>query len=254
MDLAIDPGWATGLALSSTRVAAFAVASPIYSRVLPLPGRLALVLVLGFFLAESVAAPDIGSLLGAGLANAVVGAALGFLTGILFYIFQIAGGLLDFSSSLSVSGVLDPMTGQQEAVYGRAFGLVAGALFLALRGDQMLVAGLDRSVQAIPLGGMPSLDSGLADLVVGLVSKMMLASVELALPALAALFLVELALGLATRMVPQINAFIVGLPAKILVSLLLASLVAVAMPSLMGGVIDEIWSVFSGAISGMRPG
>lgn len=254
MDIVVDPGWATGLALSSTRVAAFAVASPIYSRVLPIPGRMALVLVLGLFFADSVTTPDMGSLLGAGLANALVGAALGFLTGVLFYIFQIAGGLLDFSSSLSVSGVLDPMTGQQEAVYGRAFGLVAGALFLALRGDQLLVAGLDRSVAAVPLDGMVALDSSLAELVVALVGKMMLAAVELALPALAALFLVEMALGLATRMVPQINAFLVGLPAKILVSLLLASVVAVAMPRLMGGVLDETWRVFSDAIGGMRPG
>lgn len=254
MDIVVDPGWATGLALSSTRVAAFAVASPIYSRVLPIPGRMALVLVLGLFFADSVTTPDLGSLLGAGLANALVGAALGFLTGVLFYIFQIAGGLLDFSSSLSVSGVLDPMTGQQEAVYGRAFGLVAGALFLVLRGDQMLVAGLDRSVAAVPLDGTVALDSSLAELVVALVGKMMLAAVELALPALAALFLVELALGLATRMVPQINAFLVGLPAKILVSLLLASVVAVAMPRLMGGVLDETWRVFSDAIGGMRPG
>lgn len=254
MEVVVDPGWATGLALSSTRVAAFAVASPIYGRVVPLPGRIALVLVLGFFLTDSVPTPDLGTLVGAGIANALVGAALGFLTGLLFYVFQVAGGLLDFSSGLSVSGVLDPMTGQREAIYGRTFGLVAGALFLALRGDQMLVAGLTRSVEAVPLVGMPSLDAGLAEMSVDLVGKMMLASVELAFPALAALFLVELAMGLATRMVPQINAFLVGLPAKILVSLLLVSLVALAAPSLMGGVMTEIWGVFSDAVAGMSVG
>lgn len=254
MDIVVDPAWATGLALSSTRVAAFTVASPIYTRVLPLPGRMALVLVLGFFFADSVPTLDLGGLIGAGLTNAVVGAALGFLTGILFYLFQMAGGLLDFSSSLSVSGVLDPMTGQQEAVYSRAFGLLAGALFLVLRGDQLLIAGLGRSVEAVPLDGALALDAGLAEMAGALVSKMMLAAVELALPALAALFLVELALGLATRMVPQINAFLVGLPAKILVSLLLASVVAMTMPGLMGGVLDEIWQTFSDALRGMSPG
>lgn len=251
--MVVDPGWATGLALSSTRVAAFAVASPIYSRVIPMPGRIALVLVLGFFFAESVPAPDLASLVGAGLANALVGVVLGFLTGVLFYVFQVAGGLLDFSSGLSISGVLDPMTGQQEAIYGRSFGLMAGALFLVLRGDQLLVAGIGRSVEAVPLGGMPAVDAGLADLAVSLVSKMMLAAVELAFPALAALFLVELALGLATRMVPQINAFLVGLPAKIIVSLVLVSLVAMTVPSLMGGVLGEMWGIFSDAVAGMGP-
>lgn len=254
MELAIDPGWATGLALSSTRVAAFAVASPIYARIVPGVGRIALVLVLGLFLTQPVAVSNGYSLVAAGVINAVVGAALGFLTGILFYIFQVAGGVLDFSSGLSVSGVLDPMTGQQEAVFGRMFGIVAGALFLALGGDQLLVVGLSRSVEAIPLDGIPSLHAGLADMAVALLGRMMLAAVELAFPAVAALFLVELALGLANRMVPQLNAFLVGLPAKILVALLVVSIVALAIPSVMDGVLSEIWSTVSRTLTGLTAG
>mgnify|MGYP001156481347 FL=1 len=254
MELAIDPGWATGLALSSTRVAAFAVASPIYARILPGFGRIALVLVLGLFLSHPVIVSDSYSLIAAGVINAVIGAALGFLTGVLFYIFQVAGGVLDFTSGLSVSGVLDPMTGQQDAVFGRIFGLAAGALFLALGGDQLLIVGLSRSVEAIPLDGVPSLHAGLADLAGSLLGRMMRAAVELAFPAVAALFLVELALGLANRMVPQLNAFLVGLPAKILVSLLLVSVVALAIPSLMDGVISEIWTTGSHTLTGLTAG
>lgn len=252
MEVVVDSGWAAGLALSSTRVAAFAVASPIYSRIVTGPGRIALVLVLGLFLSHPVIVTDMPSLIGAGVANAVVGAGLGFLSGVLFYIFQVAGGLLDFSSGLSVSGVLDPMSGQTEAVFGRIFGLFAGALFLVLGGDQMVIAGMARSVEAVPLDGVPTLNAGLADMAVSLVGRMLVASVELAFPAVAALFLVELALGLATRMVPQMNAFLVGLPAKILVSLLLVSLVALAVPSVMDGVLAETWSVMADVLRGMR--
>jgi flagellar biosynthetic protein FliR len=254
VEIAIDPGWATGLALSSTRVAAFAVASPIYARIVPGVGRIALVLVLGLFLTHPVVTPDAYSLVAAGVINAVIGAALGFLTGIFFHVFQVAGGVLDFSSGLSVSGVLDPMTGHQDTVFGRMFGLAAGALFLALGGDELLIVGLSRSMEAIPLDGVPSLHAGLADLAVSLLGKMMLAAVELAFPAVAALFLVELALGLANRMVPQLNAFLVGMPAKILVSLLVVSVVGLAIPSLMNGVISEIWTTLSRALTGLTSG
>jgi len=83
---------------------------------------------------------------------------------------------------------------------------------------------------------------------------MMLAAVELAFPAVAALFLVELALGLANRMVPHMNAFLVGMPAKILVSLLVVSVVALAIPSLMDGVISEIWATLARTLTGLTSG
>lgn len=251
MEVAIDSSWAAGVALASTRVATFTLASPIFGRFIPGVGRIALVVVLGFFLAAPVPVAGIGDLIGAGLANALVGAALGFLTGILLHIFQVAGGMIDFSSGLSVSGVLDPMTGQTEAVFGRMFGLAAVIMFMVLGGDRLLVTGLSRSVDAIPLDGMPDLASGLADLSVSLLGKLMLASVELALPAIAALFLLELALGLANRLVPQMNAFLVGLPAKILVTLALVTLVVIAFPSVMDGVITETWDIVSDVITGL---
>ena len=254
MEISLDPGWATGLALASTRVAAFAVASPIYTRILPGVGRIALVLVLGLFFSHPVVIPDVYGLIAAGLINAVIGVALGFLTGILFHVFQVAGGVLDFSSGLSVSGVLDPMTGHQDTVFGRIFGVAAGAIFLALGGDQLLIVGLGRSVDAIPLDGVPSIHAGLADLAVSLLGKMTLAAVELAFPAVAAVFLVELAPGLANRMVPQLNAFLVGMPIKIIVSLLVVAVMVLAVPSLMDGVISETWRTMTRALTGLTSG
>src|SRR5690606_36449179 len=177
------------LALSSTRVAAFAVASPIYARILPGFGRIALVLVLGLFLSHPVIVSDSYSLIAAGLINAVIGAALGLLTGVLFYIFQVAGGVLDFTSGLSVSGVLDPMTGQRDGVFARIVGLAAGARFVAVGADHLQIGGLGRSVEAIPLVRVPSHHSGPADLAVSLHGRLRLAAVELAFPAVAALFL-----------------------------------------------------------------
>ncbi|MFO7299369.1 MAG: flagellar biosynthetic protein FliR [Actinomycetes bacterium] len=254
MEFAIDPRWATGLALASTRMAAFAAASPVYARILPGFGRVAMALVLGFFFTAPVPVQDLAGLVTAGFVNAVVGLALGFLTGLLFQVFQVAGGIVDFSSGLSVSGVIDPMTGRQDTVFGRIFGIASGAVFLALGGDRLLIAGLGRSLAVIPLDGAPSPHSGLADLAVSLFGKMMMAGVELALPAVAALFIVELALGLANRLVPQLNAFIVGMPVKVLVSLIVVSLVILAFPSLMNGVISETWGVLSRTLTGLTSG
>src|SRR5690606_22452234 len=160
MEISLDPGWATGLALASTRVAAFAVASPIYTRILPGVGRIALVLVLGLFFSHPVVIPDVYGLIAAGLLNAVIGVALGFLAGALFAGFPVAGAVVGFSPGVSGSGVLGPMTGRQDTVFGRIFGVAAGAFFVALGGAQLLIVGLGRSVDAIPLDGGPSIHAG----------------------------------------------------------------------------------------------
>ena len=45
---------------------------------------------------------------------------------------------------------------------------------------------------------------------------MLVAAVEMAMPALAALFVAEVVLGIASRFAPQANIFLLGLPAKVI--------------------------------------
>jgi len=51
-----------------------------------------------------------------------------------------------------------------------------------------------------------------------------------------------------------LNAFIVGMPVKVLVSLIVVSLVILAFPSLMNGVISETWGVLSRTLTGLTSG
>jgi flagellar biosynthesis protein FliR len=252
LDLALDGAWLAGIALAVTRVAAFAVASPALTRPIPTAGRLAVVLSLGFFLAEPVpGALTVPALLAAAVVNAVVGIALGFLTGVVFHLFAVAGGLVDLTSGLSVAALFDPAMSTQSAVFGRMFNMVAIVLFHLAGGLEVIVRGLAFSVQGIALDGQLAPDAGLADVAVRLVSRLLVTGTEIALPVVAALFLVEVVLGLASRFAPQANVFLLGLPAKLLVTFSVVSVALLLFPEAIDGLLRLTADTFTQTLQGL---
>ena len=255
MDLFVDASWVVGMLLAGIRVGAFVIASPIFGKAIPAVGRTALVLVLGYVFATPIeGALDLGNLIVAAAVNIVIGLILGFLTGLIFTLFTVAGGLLDFTSSLSSAQVFDPLTQSQNPVFGRFFNLGAIALFLVLGGDRLLVAGLGTTFELIPVDGSLDLSPGLAEVGLTLLSRMMIAAVELAMPALAALFLVEVVLGIASRFAPQANVFLIGLPAKVVAALASVGAVVLLMPETMDGVLAIMRDTFRDVMAGLGAG
>ncbi|MCP3977312.1 MAG: flagellar biosynthetic protein FliR [bacterium] len=245
MDLLIDAGWVTGMLLASIRIAAFVAASPIFGAAIPATGRIALVLVLGYTFADPVTVElTFGFLIVTAFTNAIVGFLLGYLTGVIFTLFTVAGGLIDFTSSLSAAQVFDPLTRSQNPIFGRFFNLSALALFFVLGGDRLLVAGMQTSFDAVGVTGELAVSSGLVDLGVTLLSRMMIAAVELAMPAMAALFVVEVLLGIASRFAPQANVFLIGIPAKIVTALASVTAVLLLVPETMDGSLNIIRDTF----------
>ncbi len=95
-------------------------------------------------------------------------------------------------------------------------------IFLAIGGDAWTLRGLGRTFQLVPLTDAPRLTSliGGVEHVFGTVFT---AALEIAAPVLAALLITDVAFGIVSRVVPQINVFAVGFPTKIAVALLVVS-------------------------------
>ena len=237
LDLTIDAAWGLGLVLATTRVGAFVASSAVLGRAVPAVGRLAFTLVVGLFVTHPVAGVDgVPSLVALGVVNAAVGAALGFLVTLVFHLFAVAGGLIDVSSMLSASQVFDPTQGEQQAVVARLFTLTATVL-VAVSGGFAVLAGLvATSVRAIPLDGAPQWNTGLAEVALAGIRQVVVVGIEVGMPALAVLFLLELVLGVAARFAPQANIFLVGMPAKLLVTLFVVSTCFLLFPEAIDGV------------------
>jgi len=242
---------AVGLVAALARSGAFVAASPLFGRMIPVTGRIALSLALGVALADPLAVePTTPQIIGLVIVNAAVGLALGYLTGLLVPIFEFAGSVIDFTSGLTSAQIFDPLTRSQAGVFSRSLNIAAMTLLFVTGGDRLMIAALDITTTAIPLDGGVALTGGATQLAVDMLAELVAVAVQVALPALGVLFLIEFLLGLGSRLAPQANVFIIGLPAKAMAALAAVSVVLVAFPD----TIDRIMASFEDAVRALVGG
>ncbi len=150
----------------------------------------------------------------------LLGFLLAYIALLLFAAAQFGGQLVDIQIGFGLANVIDPMTSAQVTLIGQLHYLAALLVFLLLDGHHLLLRGLAETFNVAPLGRpLPS------ELPLLLVVKrggrlMFLLAAQIAAPALTAIFMTNVALGLTSRMLPQMNIFLVGLPLNIFVGLL----------------------------------
>ena len=229
--------------LAAARVAGFVlVAPPFNSRSVPAQVRAIVALAIALPLSTWTArnAPDLNSIELAldGVLQIVVGMTLGFLVLMAVSALQAAGDLLDVVGGFSLSLSLDPLQLIQTSIMGRLHQLVAVTLLFASDGHLLVMQGLARSVQLMP---QPRLSwQAVASMVTHDVSGMFLSAVQVVAPLVAVTLIADVALGLLTRAAPALNAFALGFPLKILLTLLLAGLVVTQLPDLMSSMAHQV--------------
>jgi flagellar biosynthetic protein FliR len=217
------------------RTGAWVVAAPVISaKGVSGIARLALAFALALFVAPSIPlsqVPDaLAPFVGAALGQVAVGIALGMLTQLLFTAFEVAGTLLDTSGGFSAASIMDPLTGQPAAAFSRMFNMMFGAIFFATEGYRQIIGGFVTSFRALPVNAVPHL-SGDAATVLGSAATQILASaLMVGAPLLGVLFLTDVALGLAGRLVPQAGTLALALPVKGLVALGMAGMTLALIP------------------------
>jgi len=216
------------------RMTAFIVIAPPFSYK-AFPGRVKAMLGVGLGLAvaprvtpgyESLAT---GQFVVALVLEVVVGGVLGFLVFLAFSAVQAAGSLIDLFGGFTLAQAFDPQSMVNGAQFTRLFQMTALALMFASGGYQLLIGGLTRSFDAFPLGLGMDLSRPVEMMAHG-VSQMFLATLQIAGPLAVVLFLADVGLGLLSRVAPALNAYAMGFPLKILMTVMLAGGVFLALP------------------------
>ena len=101
--------------------------------------------------------------------------------------------------------------------------ILAIMIFFALDAHHILLSALAASFTQVPVGAV-ALKGGLFHYLIDMTGKLFSLGLKIGAPVIVTLFLVELALGLLSRMIPQINVFVEGIPLKIIITLLMLSL------------------------------
>jgi flagellar biosynthesis protein FliR len=169
------------------------------------------------------------------LEQVLIGAALGFLTRMVFAAVETAGGFIDLFGGFSLSAAYDPLQTTMTSIFGRFYALLATTLIFATNAHLLIFQGFLRTFSTIPLDGALSLDR-LDHVLAGGLTELFVAALQIAGPLIVVLFIADIALGVLNRIAPQLNAFSMSFPIKIGLTLLLVGMGFTLMP----GVITQM--------------
>jgi flagellar biosynthetic protein FliR len=237
------------------RVGAMVGAAPILgARVVPMRMRLGLALVITLVIVPLLpAAPAVEPLSGAGLVitfnQLVIGLALGFSLRLVFSAIEIAGQIIGQLMGLGFASMIDPENGVQVPVVSQFYSICAMLMFLALNGHLLLIQMVADSFRTLPVStsGIPLV--GLRA-VADWGGQMFAGAVLVALPAICALLLVNLAFGVMMRSAPQLNIFAVGFPITLLIGMLIMLVTLPSLPDQLGTMFDQVFGLMRYLIGG----
>jgi flagellar biosynthetic protein FliR len=175
--------------------------------------------------------------------ESLIGFAIGFSVAIVFSAVQVGASLIDTSIGFSMANIIDPLNNAQGAVLGSFYSLIATLTFLAVNGHHWMLAGFKRSFDVIALGTMPNMEQTLSNLFTAF-GQLFAMAFQIAAPVLVTLLLVDVVLGIVSRVVPQMNVFFVGIPLKIGVGL---AAVILTLPSFAAFLEQRVSDVVAGA-------
>jgi flagellar biosynthesis protein FliR len=226
--------WVSPIFWPFLRVLAVFTTAPVFSsRAFPMRAKIALAFFVA--LATQASLPDMPLIgfndpaaLGAVIQQVGIGLAIGFVVRLVFSAVELAGEVVGFQMGLNFAAFFDPTLNAQSSAVARFFGQMTALLFVVMNGHLMVLAAVIRSFKSFPvdqnfleaLGRMQLYQLG---------SDLFASALWIALPMVGMLMFANLALGIISRVAPQMNIFAVGFPITLVVGLVG---IAVTLPML----------------------
>ena len=167
-----------------------------------------------------------------------IGYVVGFVMHLFFFIVSFAGYIIDFQMGLSMATVYDPQSNAQMPVTGSLLQTWLMLLFFAADGHHALMKILVTSAV---------ITQGLSLRIIEIFLECVSMGVRLAIPMIAAEFLVEIGVGILNKVVPQISIFVINIQMKLIVGLGL--LVILFAPT--GSFIEKIMTTMIKTVQGI---
>lgn len=207
------------------RITAFIVVVPGFShKSFPNTAKIFLGLTLSLLVYSSMEAtpvyPEIILFMLALFRETLMGLALGFSVKLIFTGIEMAGQLIDFQVGYSIGAVLDPLSGVMSSYYGRLFYWMSITVFFLLDLHHLLLKSLMDSFALVAPGELGFSSFHLEGMLY-LFSYSFKIAFSMAAPMIVVLLVTDIVMGLISRTVPQINVFMLGMPLKSLLGMIL---------------------------------
>lgn len=205
-------------------LAVFTAAPVLSSKAFPVRARIGLAFFVALAAQPTLGAQPVISItgneaLGAVIQQVGVGLAIGFAIRVVFAAVELAGEVIGFQMGLSFASFFDPSMGSQASAVGRFFSQMTLFMFVVMNGHLLVLMAVIKSFQNFPvdqnfleaLKHMKVLDLGVDLFASGL---------WIALPMVGMLLFANLALGIVSRVAPQMNIYAIGFPVTLAVGLI----------------------------------
>lgn len=252
--LRIELAWVAVVLLVTLRVLPLFLLAPVLGSV-PAPNlfRAAIAFALAALMvaATGTALPAVPSsveeLVLLALGELVVGAALAFGLAAAFAAFLFGGRLLDLQFGFGIANLIDPVTRTQAPLLGIGLSMLAVTVFFLVGGHHLLIRALAFSLEQFPPG------RSIAELnfaaVAGQAGVMFTLGLMLVAPAVFAVLLLDIGFALVARTMPQMNVFIIAIPFKIALGILVLALSMSYIGTAMGKVFESVFRYWTALLS-----
>jgi flagellar biosynthetic protein FliR len=214
--------------LALARVGGLFIMGPIFSsKATPMRVRAAFVFFLAVAMlpvvpadAASAIASDAGPirLFAALVLEIGIGFTIGLVAQFVFGGVQMAGQLSGIQMGIGISNLIDPQTQEHVTSMAEWQNLLALLVFLAIDGHHLLIRAVAESFTLVPIGGGFPATDGLGR-VLALAGGIFVIALKVAAPVFVLLLLVNGAMGVLAKLIPQLNVFVVGFPLNVAVGL-----------------------------------
>lgn len=242
------------------RMGGLVVTSPIFGRV-QVPNTVKVsfavaVTMLAFHYYPPVADIAYSSLLGffmVCLGELLIGLALAFVTNMFFTLVFTGGQLIDMQIGFGIVNVYDPQNNTQVPMTGNIMNILMLIVFWGVNGHFKLLDILFGTLTTLPVGNV-HMSPEIGTVMLEVFSKTFTLGVMVGLPIIASGLIIEICFGALMRTVPQLNMFVVGMPIKLLIGLLLLALTLPVFVTFSSSIFDQMYQsldlVFSAFYTG----
>lgn len=231
-------------ALILLRMIAFVVSSAIFgSPTVSTPVKVLLSIVISLLIFPSVKVGNVNydlisnEIIGLAVRELVVGLALGFLTRLFFFVVTMTGDLVSMSVGLSASQMYNPMLGSHGNTIDQFYSTLGTLVFLAINGHHMLLSSIVQSYDLLPVSSL-SLNVGVFAEMAAYGQSVFIMAIKMCAPVLVTILLVNLAMGILGRAVPQINVLVTSMPVTIMLGMTVVFLCLPLLVIEMNGVVE----------------
>jgi flagellar biosynthetic protein FliR len=160
---------------------------------------------------------DLPTIVLAILSELFFGLAIGVVLQVAYNVITFAGGQISFMMGFSMASAIDPQSGVSMPIISQFLSLMALMVLFVLDLHHWILVYIDRSLQAIPLGGF-LMTQDLFNYIISATSNMFMVGFMIAFPITALSWLADVIFGMLMKTMPQFNLLVIGFPIKIMVA------------------------------------